>query len=698
MTISTFNRTTILRLCLVFAIAAGMASFPGQGVHAAIDLSSFAAKVDFGTGVNTYGVAIGDLDGEGNPELVVANYGASTISVLRNTSMGGNISFAAKVDFNTGGTHPMGVTISDIDGDNKPDLIVTNYDSDTIAVLRNTSTSGNISFAPRVIFGTGHLPITVAVGDLDGDSKPDLAVSNIFDHTISVLRNTSTSGSISFATKADFAAGTSPYGIAIGDLDGDSKSDLAVSNYDPGSNTAPVLRNTSTPGSLSFAARVNFGTGTYPVSIAMGDLDGDSKPDLAVSNFLGSSISVLRNTSTPGSVSFAAKADFGAGGGPINVAMRDLDGDTKTDLAVVNYNDNTVSVLRNTSTSGSISFATKVDFGTGTHPYGLAIGNLNGDRSPDLAVGNFDSHTVSVLRNTLDTTAPLFLFGVYTGSAQLTVTFNEDVKHEGSAGAANNIDNYLLFEDGANGIFETINCEGGIRGDDTNIVINSASYNVPTFTATLNFNGGVVLPGGAYRLLVCGTTSIEDLAGNKLNDGSADSDFNFSVATIPATGFAPNQVTILLPQTTSYADLGDLWLEIPALGVQTPIVGVPLVNDNWNVSWLEDSAGWLDGSVFPTWAGNSVLTGHVYDAYGRPGPFMGLNRLWWGSQVIVHAWGGQYVYEVRSVTQVSPDDTAAMMKHQELPWLTLVTCRGYDETSNSYKYRMLVRAVLVEVK
>jgi LPXTG-site transpeptidase (sortase) family protein len=66
--------------------------------------------------------------------------------------------------------------------------------------------------------------------------------------------------------------------------------------------------------------------------------------------------------------------------------------------------------------------------------------------------------------------------------------------------------------------------------------------------------------------------------------------------------------------------------------------------------------------------------------------------------VIVHAGGGQYIYEVRSVIQVAPGNVSAMMKHEELPWVTLVTCRGYDEASNSYKYRVLVRAVLVDVK
>ena len=130
-----------------------------------------------------------------------------------------------------------------------------------------------------------------------------------------------------------------------------------------------------------------------------------------------------------------------------------------------------------------------------------------------------------------------------------------------------------------------------------------------------------------------------------------------------------------------------------------PIVGVPQSADGtWDVSWLGTNAGWLNGSAFPTWNGNSVLTGHVYDAYGQPGPFRYFNTLWWGDLVIVHSGRAQYVYEVRSILQVAPANTAAMLKHEELPWVTLVTCRGYDEASNSYKYRVLVRAALAEVK
>ena len=169
---------------------------------------------------------------------------------------------------------------------------------------------------------------------------------------------------------------------------------------------------------------------------------------------------------------------------------------------------------------------------------------------------------------------------------------------------------------------------------------------------------------------------------------------------LPSTGFEPGITTILSKQPAykAYLSLGDLWLEIPRLGLQTSIVGVPQTGGEWDVSWLGQNVGWLNGSAYPTWNGNSVLTGHVWDAYNQPGPFYSVNTLWWGDQIIVHAGGGQYVYEVRSVILVSPGNTAAMMKHEELPWITLVTCREYDAASNSYKYRVLVRAVLVKVK
>ena len=280
-------------------------TFPSSKI---IDTSSFAPGLDFTTGNNPYGVAIGDVDGDGKPDLIVTNDYSNTVSVFRNTSTSGSFSFAPKVDFTTGGA-PQGVAICDVDGDGKPDMVVTNYNSNTVSVFRNTSTSGSIttsSFAPEVNFATGPEAYGLAIADMDGDGKPDIVVTNFGSNTVSVFRNTSTSGSIttsSFAPKVDFTVGQAPDDVAVSDMDGDGKPDLLVANVS--SNTVSVFRNTSTSGSItasSFASRVDFTTGTSPQNVAIADIDGDSKPDMVVTNANDNTISVFRNTSTSGSI------------------------------------------------------------------------------------------------------------------------------------------------------------------------------------------------------------------------------------------------------------------------------------------------------------------------------------------------------------------------------------------------------------
>jgi LPXTG-site transpeptidase (sortase) family protein len=169
---------------------------------------------------------------------------------------------------------------------------------------------------------------------------------------------------------------------------------------------------------------------------------------------------------------------------------------------------------------------------------------------------------------------------------------------------------------------------------------------------------------------------------------------------LPETGFAPYRESHLpiQPALKQYSDLGDLWVEIPSLDVEVAIVGVPQTENGWDVTWLGSQAGWLSGTAFPTWAGNSVLTGHVYDSNGLPGPFIDIDDLEYGDTIIIHAWGQKYIYEVREMTEVDPNDTSVVTQHEELPWLTLVTCRGYDPTTNTYRYRYVIRAVQIKIK
>ncbi len=385
-----------------------MVTFAGGG----IDINSFSAKVDFGPA--WYSSAVGDLDGDGKPDLA-APTDNNTVSVFKNTSTPGAIngsSFVADIDFATG-SRPWRVSMGDLDGDGKLDLAVRNIGDNTVSIFLNTSIKGTISassFGAKVDFITGNNPNDIVMGDLDGDGKPELVVSNYDDNTVSVFRNTSTMGAItasSFEAKVDFVTGIGPSGIAIGDLDGDGKPELAVANYS--NNTVSIFRNSSTPGTIaagSLAARIDLTTGLSPYDIAIGDLNGDGKLDLVVTNNSRTTISVLRNSSPTGTItegSFQPKVDFATGSRPYacGIAISDLDGDGKPDLAVSNYWDNRVSVFNNISTPGAItedSFAAKVDFETANNPLDVAIGDLDGDGRPDLAVTT-QAGRVSILRN-----------------------------------------------------------------------------------------------------------------------------------------------------------------------------------------------------------------------------------------------------------------------------------------------------------
>ena len=371
---------------------------------------SFAAQHTFPTGNYPASVAIADLNGDGKPDLVVANARSNTVSVLLNTTAPGAAtpSFAAQHTFATG-SGPLSVAIGDFNGDGKPDIAVTNLISNTVSVLLNTTSPGATtpSFAAQQTFTVGN-PASVVIGDLNGDGKPDLVVANnSVSGTVSVLLNTTAPGTTtaSFATQQTFSVGSHPAAsVAIGDLDGDGKPDLVVANE--GSNTVSVLLNTTAPGANtpSFAAQQTFATGSGPFSVAIGDLNGDGKPDLAVTNSYSNTVSVLLNT-TPCVTAFgvSAKTDFAVDYDPVSVAIGDLNGDGKPDLVVANYN--SVSVLFNTTTSGSTtpSFASSQDFSTGSDSISVAIADLNGDGKPDLVVANEGSNTVSVL---LNTTAP----------------------------------------------------------------------------------------------------------------------------------------------------------------------------------------------------------------------------------------------------------------------------------------------------
>lgn len=166
---------------------------------------------------------------------------------------------------------------------------------------------------------------------------------------------------------------------------------------------------------------------------------------------------------------------------------------------------------------------------------------------------------------------------------------------------------------------------------------------------------------------------------------------------IPVTGFAPNMVTKLDRSARPLYETTSLTLEIPVIKVRSLIVGVESKKGGWDVTWLQDQVGWLNGTAYPTWKGNSLLTAHVVNADGKPGIFSRLKYLGVGEYVFVYSSGYRYTYKVIANDLVQPNDSS-VMRHEEQSVLTLITCESYDETTGTYLRRVAVRAELINVR
>ena len=372
----------------------------------------FGYKEDINTGDNPWDVAIGDFDNDGKSDVVVANFDTSTISIFHNSNKGNGISFANKVDFTTG-TNPSSIAVSDLDGDGKLDIVVTNLGSSTVSVFKNTSTSGTISFADKIDFETSGGPRSVAIGDIDSDGRPDLCVAS---SPVSILRNISTNSEISFESKKDFSTGSNPISIDIGDIDGDKKLDLVVANFnfaDINSAIVSVFQNTSTTNHISLTSypSINISRPNYCLrGVSLCDLNFDNKLDLiiAAAPIIATNnpgiISVYKNTSTNSTISFTdyLSAYTTINRAPNKIVKGNIFGDGEVGVIVGSWSFNFFSVVNNEGT-----FLYNWDY-PGKIPRSISIGDLDGDGRPDIAVANSGSSALSIFRNINGTTIRSF--------------------------------------------------------------------------------------------------------------------------------------------------------------------------------------------------------------------------------------------------------------------------------------------------
>jgi hypothetical protein len=371
-----------------------------------------APKVDFPTGDGPRSVSIDDFNGDGKPDVAVANTYSNTVSILLNTTPTGATTptFAPKVDLNTGAA-PNSVSIGDFNGDGKRDVATANYNGYTTSILINTTGTGATTptFAPKVDLNTGGKSVAVSIGDINRDGSPDVVVANPFSKTSIHLNATATGAAApTFAPKVDFPTADSVFWIGMDDFNGDGSPDVATANGN--SNTISIHLNTTTTGATTptFAPKADLNTGLGG-SFSIGDINGDGSPDVAVANIFSETTSIFLNTTLTGSLTptFAPKTDFTTGSLPNSISIGDINGDGKGDLAVANRysNSNTVSILLNTALTGATtpSFAPKVDFPTGTEPFWVSMGDFNSDGKRDVAVVNRMSDTISIFLNTTPT-------------------------------------------------------------------------------------------------------------------------------------------------------------------------------------------------------------------------------------------------------------------------------------------------------
>lgn len=393
---------------------------PTQNCPDAIGQTSFDTSSIASFSTVPYYVTYGDMDLDGKPDMIVAEKPASTISyvtIYRNTSVAsGAITFATGVTYAVG-SNIRNVTVGDLNQDGKLDIACLNRTDGTVSVLINTSTAaGVVNFNSPVSYlvSSGGGGSGIAIGDLNKDGKPDIAVATgnaTNTDSIAVLQNLNVSSgaaftSGSFAPYVSYFSGNTIEGLAMGDIDGDSFPDIVSSNT--GNNNLSVFRNTSTAGgTISFAARVTAAAGTNPFNISIGDINADGKLDITVgNNNLSGSISVIQNNSVPGTISLASQVAFlvGANTNARDADIVDVNGDGKLDFISAGGNNDQVKVFLNSAGSGTINsgFFTAADtffLPLAYAPRDVAAIDLNADGKTDFVTVSQVNDKITIFRS-----------------------------------------------------------------------------------------------------------------------------------------------------------------------------------------------------------------------------------------------------------------------------------------------------------
>ncbi len=353
-------------------------------------------------------IAIADVDGDGTPDLLVAttadqgnvqNPGFANVILGNHSSPG---TFHTGVHYATTGNNPSSIAVVDLTRSGSFDLVVANFAAGSVSVFMHGASPGTYQTAANVT--TGGQPNQVASGDINGDGKPDLVLADASATGGAIVLFQDPANPGTFLAPMTLAVGAnSAATVAIGDLNGDGAPDIVAATSDANGNNGAIYvfyQNATTRG--TFLAPVTFPAGAQPQAVKIADVNGDGPPDIVVANLdpgadgTGSAgVSVLlQDAAHPGS--FLAPVTYATQGDAVDVAVADLNGDGKPDLVVANLEPaptGSVSVLLQDPARPGVFLAATSYRGFG-QPLAVAIGDLNGDHLPDIAVADGVSATV----------------------------------------------------------------------------------------------------------------------------------------------------------------------------------------------------------------------------------------------------------------------------------------------------------------
>ncbi|TVS20305.1 MAG: hypothetical protein EA424_04645, partial [Planctomycetaceae bacterium] len=354
--------------------------------------------------VQPRGIALGDFNGDGHPDLAVAVYHPVGVKLLLNDGHGNFSGAPITIDLPPGAAGATDLVSGDFNGNGTDDLAVVNYLSGSVTILLDFDGQ---RFASATSVAVGQQPRAIAAGDLDGDGHLDLVVANSGENNLSVLRN---DGQGSFtADAAQIPVGQRPMSVVMGHFNHDQALDLATANHGRGTDMGGVSILVNNGSGTSFSrtdVALDDQQAKRPADLAVGDLNGDGRADLAVANYESNTIAILLGL---GNGTFQVDSYLSAGGvGPMDIELADLDGDGDLDLLVAclgRHGGDQVSILRNTLKQRGFGFEPPASYGATDLliPVRLAIatGDLNGNRTPDLVIANGLRERVSVWHNTV---------------------------------------------------------------------------------------------------------------------------------------------------------------------------------------------------------------------------------------------------------------------------------------------------------